>query len=167
MKAHSFTIVASGLDPASDALEDGLYEAGCDDATVSVVRGRILLDFDREAKNLVHAIASAVADVERAGARIERIEPDALVTVSDIAERAGLSRQAVSLFARGERGQGFPPPVAKVSSDAPLWDWAEVAAWLHRRGKVPTGTVVEAHLLGWANRWSAGRREGERTEEMA
>ncbi len=89
------------------------------------------------------------------------------MTVSDIAERAGLSRQAVSLFARGERGQGFPPPVAKVSSDAPLWDWAEVAAWLHRRGKVPTGTVVEAHLLGWANRWSAGRREGERTEEMA
>jgi len=111
MKVHSFTIVASGLDASgldttSDALEDGLYEAGCDDATVSVVRGRILLDFDREAKNLVHAIASAVADVERAGARIERIEPDALVTVSDIAERAGLSRQAVSLFARGERGQG-------------------------------------------------------------
>ena len=61
MKVHSFTIVASGPEGASDALEDSLYESGCDDATVSVVRGRILLDFDREAKNLVHAIASAVA----------------------------------------------------------------------------------------------------------
>ncbi|WP_018701267.1 helix-turn-helix transcriptional regulator [Amorphus coralli] len=167
MKAHRFIIVASGLDHASDALEDRLYEAGCDDATVSVVRGRILLDFDREAKNLVHAIASAVADVERAGARIERIEPDALVTASDIAERAGISRQAVSLFARGERGQGFPAAVAKVSSEAPLWDWSEVAAWLHRRGQVTTGTVVEANLLDWANERAVKRRDRERTDEVA
>jgi len=166
MKAHRFTIVASGLNHAPDALEDRLYEAGCDDATVSFTRGRILVDFDREAKNFVHAVVSAAADVERAGARVERIEPDELVAVSDIAERAGLTRQAVSLFARGARGQGFPSPVARVSSDAPLWDWAEVAAWLHARGSLDTGAVVEARLIGWAN-GRVSRRDGERVEAVA
>ena len=162
MRTHTFIIVASGLDPEASDFEDRLFEAGCDDATVSLSRGRILLNFAREAKN--YALASAVADVERAGGRVERIEPDTLVTIADIAVRAGISRQAVSLYARGQRGQGFPAPVAKVSSDAPLWDWAEVAAWLHRRrsaSAVTTETVVEANLLDWANERVAEKSDDE------
>ncbi|MEW5421403.1 helix-turn-helix transcriptional regulator [Amorphus sp. 3PC139-8] len=151
MKSFSFTIVASGLNPEAEDFEDRFFAAGCDDATISLVRSRILLDFDREAKNLIQAVVSAVRDVERAGARVERIEPDPLVSISDIAERSGLTRQAVSLYARGERGAGFPAPVARVSSDAPLWDWAEVASWFCRRGKLSAQTAVAARVVAWAN----------------
>ena len=44
----------------------------------------------------------------RAGAKVERIEPDHLVSLSEIAERSGLTRQAISLYTRAERGENFP-----------------------------------------------------------
>ena len=36
---------------------------------------------------------------------------------------------------KGHRAEAFPPPVAKVTSESPLWDWATVARWMfeHRR----------------------------------
>jgi hypothetical protein len=51
----------------------------------------------------------------------------------------------------GERGKNFPPPVARVTSDMPLWDWVDVARWLRRRSKVPTNAVVEARIVKRAN----------------
>ena len=57
-------------------------------------------EFGREARNFVHAVVSAVFDVMRTGAKIERIEPDYLVSLSEIAKRSGLSRSAVSLSQR-------------------------------------------------------------------
>ena len=62
-------------------------------------------------------------DEEHFGARVERIEPDHLVSMADIARRAGLTRAAISLYAKGMRAQEFPAPVARVTSEIPLWDW--------------------------------------------
>ena len=81
MKAHEFTIVASGLDPEADDFEDRIYEAGCDDATLSFQKGAIVLEFAREAASFAKALVSAIADVQRAGAKVERIEPDSLVSL--------------------------------------------------------------------------------------
>ena len=96
-------------------------------------------------------VSAALESVAATGARIDRIEPDPLVSISDIAKRAGMTRAAISNYFRGLRGDGFPPPVARITSDSPLWDWADVARWLARSGKVPTASAVEAELIRQAN----------------
>ena len=151
MKTHDFTIIASGLDPEAADFEDRFFEAGCDDATLSFQKGVIIAEFHREAVTFSAAVASAYEAVLRAGARVERIEPDHLVSLSEIAERSGLSRQAISLYTRAERGENFPGPVAKVTSKHPLWDWPEVAEWLFERGTLSREDVVEARIVKEAN----------------
>ena len=151
MKTHEFTIIASGLDPAADDYENRFFEAGCDDATLSFQKGVIIAEFHREAVTFSAAIASAYEAVLRAGAKVERIEPDHLVSLSEIAERSGLTRQAISLYTRAERGENFPGPVAKVTSKHPLWDWPEVAEWLFERGTLSREDVVQARIVKEAN----------------
>jgi predicted DNA-binding transcriptional regulator AlpA len=151
MKTHEFTIVASGLDPQADDFEDRFYEAGCDDATISFQKGVIVLDFAREAPSFAKALISAMQNVQEAGAKIERVEPDYLVSLSDIAGRTGLSRAAISLYGKGERGRGFPAPVARITSESPLWDWPEVARWMQTQGRLPADEVLKARMMKEAN----------------
>ena len=159
MKSFEFAIVASGLDPKADDFEDRFFEAGCDDATIAFARGAIILQFARQAASLDEAIASAIANVRQAGARVERIEPDYLVSLSEIAERSGLTRAAISLYARGERGRDFPHPVARVTTESPLWDWTDVAAWLFARKQVDEETVARAKAIRERNVVLEGERE--------
>jgi Asp-tRNA(Asn)/Glu-tRNA(Gln) amidotransferase A subunit family amidase len=151
MRKFSFTIIASGLDHQADDFEDRFFEAGCDDATITIQKGAIILEFDREAKNLSHALASAMRDVEKAGARVEHVEPDHLVNLSDIAVRAGVTRAAASLYATGQRGSDFPSPVARVTTDSALWDWEEVARWLYRHRRLSMDDLLRARLVRAAN----------------
>ena len=73
---------------------------------------------------------------------VDRVEPDPLVSLADIAERAGLTRAAITNYFKGSRGKNFPPPVAKVTSDSPLWDWADVAYWMASNAKVSVETSI-------------------------
>jgi hypothetical protein len=75
MGTHEFIIVASGFDPAAKDFEDRLHEAGCDDATISFQKGVALLDFARQAPTFAKALMSALKEVQKAGAKIERVEP--------------------------------------------------------------------------------------------
>jgi len=150
MKTFEFTIIASGFDPEG-AYEDALFEAGCDDATLSIQKGVLILEFDRESVSFSRAVASACIDVARAGFLVERVEPDHLVSLSEIAERAKISRQSVSLYARGDRSEGFPPPAAKVTSKHPLWDWQEVSQWLCEKNLLSIEDVVQARVVKEAN----------------
>jgi predicted DNA-binding transcriptional regulator AlpA len=147
MKTYEFSVVASGLDPAADDFESRFYEGGCDDALVSFQKGHIILDFAREAETAEEAIASAVADVRAVGAHVDRVEPDPLVNLAEIAARAGLTRAAVSLYAKGRRGHDFPPPVAKVTDESPLWLWASVARWLHSRHQLDEDILAKAEFV--------------------
>jgi len=151
MKTFEFTVVASGLDPQADDFEDRFFAAGCDDATISFQKGAIILEFARDARTFADAVRSALLNVVRAGAKPVHIEPDYLVSLSDIAERAGLSKAAISLYAKGERGRDFPAPVARVTTESPLWDWVEVADWMHRHDKLPAQTLAEAKVVRAAN----------------
>lgn len=153
MKMFEFSIIASGLDPQADDFECRFFDAGCDDATIAFQKGYIVIDFAREANSIDEAIASAMENVIAAGATIERVEPDPLVSLSDIAARSGMSRAAMSLYAKGERGQGFPAPLVRVTSESPLWDWSLVAAWLFRKGKVSRDIAMEAAIFSCANRF--------------
>ena len=91
MKQFEFSIIASGLDPNADNFETLFYDAGCDDATVSFQKGRIIVDFARDAASINEAIASAIDNVCAAGAKVDRVEPDPLVNLSDIAARTELT----------------------------------------------------------------------------
>ncbi|HZW33022.1 MAG TPA: hypothetical protein VFF52_20065 [Isosphaeraceae bacterium] len=80
----------------------------------------------------MEAIVSAIEGIEGAGLglRVVRVEPDELVATGEIAQRAGLSREAVRLSAQGKRGPGgFPPPVAGRHQQSPLYRWSDVADW--------------------------------------
>ena len=101
MKMHEFSIIASGLNPEAEDFETRFFDAGCDDATISFQKGHIIADFAREADSLEDAISSAVKNVLATGAKIDRVEPDPLVSLTDMAARTGLTRVGpFSLFAR-------------------------------------------------------------------
>jgi len=90
MNNYNFRILASTPfvgDPTDDELldaADALGEAGCDDAAVSVHAAGLELEFDRSAKSLLHALASAVHDVRRAGFAVKSIELDPDAVLSDV-----------------------------------------------------------------------------------
>lgn len=150
MKTFEFTIIASGFDPDGN-YEDALFEAGCDDATLSLQKGVLIAEFDREAVSFSRAVVTACQNVASAGLTVERVEPDHLVSLSEIAERSNLSRQAISLYVKGERASGFPHPAVKVTSKHPLWDWGEVADWLFKKNYIDRETVIQAKIVKEAN----------------
>ena len=81
MQSHEFTLVLSVEDVTDDQC-NALYEAGCDDGTVSTSERVTRIDFCRDAPTLEEAIRSAIGDVNAAGlqaARVE-IEADAIAT---------------------------------------------------------------------------------------
>ena len=161
MKMHEFSIVASGLDPKADDFEQRFYDAGCDDATIAFQKGHIIVDFARDADTAEEAIASAIQDVRRAGATVDRVEPDPLVTLSDIAERVRMTKSAVSHYATGKRSSGFPAPTARVTSSSPLWRWAAVVRWFVANDKATGEVLAEAVAIETANERLESTRECE------
>ncbi|HEY8595624.1 MAG TPA: hypothetical protein VIL84_10305 [Devosiaceae bacterium] len=159
MAEYEFTIIASGLDPEAEDFEQHFYDAGCDDATISFQKGHIIVDFAREAPSVDAAISSAITAVRAAGATVDRVEPDPLVSMNDIAHRAGRSRQSISLYAQGARREGFPAPVARVTSESPLWRWAAVANWLFRNRKITRKDLDFAVAVERANEGIAAQAE--------
>lgn len=127
MPVHVFTLV---LDRRPNDEELGaLLDTGCD-AAFGTEHGRPIAAFDREAPALTDAIASAVRDVESAGLRVLRVWDEDLLTLADIADRIGRSRESIRRYATGERGGGFPLPVNLGREGTVFYRWSEVAPWL-------------------------------------
>jgi predicted DNA-binding transcriptional regulator AlpA len=133
MKAYEFTLkfaIPSGF--AREALEDRLFEAGCDDALLGTGQpGRMALTFSRAAEGAEAAVQSAVEDVRRAvpEARLVEAQPD-LVGVSDIAELFDFSRQNMRKLVR-TYPDSFPLPLHEGRSS--LWHLADVLDWFEAR----------------------------------
>lgn len=147
MPLYNFTLMLSGVTYETEGLEDALYRSGCDDALICAFGRSVYLDFDREAESLDAAIASAIEHVESAGigAVVESVD-SALVGLSDIAELTGMTRQAIALLKDGSRGGGdFPCPIQRIKGQSPLWDWAEVALWLERNGRLVGNETLVAN----------------------
>ncbi|MCA9103530.1 MAG: hypothetical protein R3C10_20650 [Pirellulales bacterium] len=70
----SFTLELAGINELSDEVANALFEAGCDDATLSMSGGRAFLDFDRESDSISDAIVSAIDAVEKCGRDIRVVE---------------------------------------------------------------------------------------------
>jgi predicted DNA-binding transcriptional regulator AlpA len=116
-----------------DDIVERLGAAGCDDALVGVgQRGRIALEFTREAESAEAALVSALADVKRAipSARLIEAAPD-FVGLTDAADVVGVSRQNMRKL-MVNYPTSFPPPVHEGSTA--VWHLADLLAWLQAKG---------------------------------
>jgi hypothetical protein len=146
-RAHRLTVFVRRAGELTDEAQQALLDAGCDDAFVGERDGAQYVSFVREAKSLRRALRTALADLAEAlpDAQVVRVEPDHLVTMAEIAGRAGLSREAVRLLANGQRGPGgFPPPVAYPDNRTRLWHWPDVADWLNEQGRAKLEVDAES-----------------------
>ena len=128
MAEYTFTLIIQG---DVDGHLDELFEAGCGDATFGSVDGIPYAEFDRIAPTMLQAVSSAINAIETiSGLQVIRIEPDDLVTASEIAQRLGRSRESVRLLISGARGPGgFPAPISHLRARHRLWHWSEIAIW--------------------------------------
>jgi hypothetical protein len=72
-RSHEFTVILAGVDELTSELMDALDAAGCDDCTPSSIGPIISLRFNRTS-SLGEAVGSAIADVERAGLAVAKVE---------------------------------------------------------------------------------------------
>lgn len=134
MANYEFSLRYALPDPDANPFDfvDALYEAGCDDAMIGTgKRGSIMLEFDREAATAEEAMRSAAACVERAipGARLLEAKPD-LVSLTDVAEILGCSRQNMRKYAIGEiKSPAVPFPEPVFTGTLSLWHLCEIADW--------------------------------------
>ncbi len=131
-QTYTFTLLLHGADPLTEANMKALERGGCNDALFGR-RGTIFYaDFDREAESFGEAVLSAIRDIEGSvpGLKVTRVEPEELVSASQIALRTKRTRESVRLLIEGRRGPGnFPAPALWVSSARKLWRWTDVADW--------------------------------------
>jgi hypothetical protein len=157
---YEFTLILSGVPELTREVLDAFYEAGCDDALIGMRDGVAYAEFCREADSFRGAVLSAIRDVESAdvGAKVEHVEPDELVTMSEIARRLDITREGVRKRVSGERGPGnFPPPVGSLTKRSPLWRWTDVVQWHRTRfGSQTEGCEVASVLRDEADAANRG-----------
>lgn len=97
-ECHSFTLLLSGFEEITPEIENGLFDAGCNDATLGISAGTPYLAFDREAETLEEAIKSAIMAVEGCGLGIEvvRVIPPGAETIEVVNAYLKLRRQLMS-----------------------------------------------------------------------
>jgi predicted DNA-binding transcriptional regulator AlpA len=163
MPEHHFELTIRG--GLNEGGVDALFEAGCDDATLSSKGDLVFAEFDREAPSILDAVVSAIHDVESVeGMEVLRVDPDELVWASEIAERTGRSRQSINQLVKGQRGPGgFPDPATHATRN-PLWRWSEVEQWFAEYdGRVPD--TERSYVIGAINGALQARRSVHATQE--
>lgn len=136
-----FSLADRHLDPSTYV--EQLGEAGCDDALIGTgEKGKIALQFNREASSALEAVSSAINDVLSVipNAKLTEATPD-LVGLTEIAEVIGCSRQNMrQLVIR--HSNSFPEPI--YSGSLNLWHLLTVLDWFEeRQGKTFTSTLKE------------------------
>ena len=152
MAEYEFQVFCRDVDTVDETFLDCLYEAGCDDALVSFKDGYVCLDFSRTSESAEEAIFSAIKDIECSvvGVSVERVEPDDLTSLSEIARRTGVTRASLQKYARGisKVGEDFPKPAANISSvRRELYSAVEVISWMHAKERV----VLSEHSMELVN----------------
>lgn len=168
-REYDFALIADGVDQLTPHVEDALFNAGCDDATLSVQYGRLYIEFSRSAKSLKDAILSAIHDVRKAsvGANVLRVDECDLVTPSEIARRIGRSRQLVFQYINAQRGPGgFPPPECQLAEGAPLWAWCAVSYWLAQNDMIRPEEGWNAEVVSAINNWLETARQRQRNPQL-
>jgi hypothetical protein len=166
---HDFTLVLADPIELTEEVEDALYNAGCDDATISLRAGRMFITFSRVGESLKDSVLAAIANVRKAniGTDVLRVDYCNLVTQADIARKIGRSRQLVHQYMMGQRGPGgFPPPVCEICDGQFLWFWCEVAYWLYENSMVREHVLRDAEEVEVINNVLELERQRKRTPEL-
>jgi hypothetical protein len=131
MPEYSFTLVITGVDDLTYKLVDALLAAGCDDASFGQRHSVCFGEFDREAPDALAAIESAARQVQSVhGLWVHHAEPSEYVSLGQIAQRVGRTRENIRQLAAGLRGPGaFPVPSSGILDRTRLWRWSEVVDW--------------------------------------
>ena len=152
MNEYEFSIVIRDADFSDLNVHDALFESGCDDALICANNNTVYLQFTREANSAQEAIYSALSNIKDAGFKDLIIEESSAITISEIASKAELSRQAIHNYVKGLRGNGnFPKPIAGLSSNNPLYDWYEVAQWLNNHNALSNEGLEVAEVARYFN----------------
>ncbi|MFU8784530.1 DNA-binding protein [Aliidiomarina sp.] len=129
MKEFEFTLKFSLPDSTQDPQDyiDALGESGCDDAIIGIAqKGRVALQFTREASDAFSAVTSAIEDVKSAipDAKLIESTPD-LVGLTDIAKLMGVTRQYLRKLETTKIN--FPQPVH--SGKVAIWHLSNFLQW--------------------------------------
>ncbi len=155
MHTYTVSVVIDNLDLTDDVL-DALF-TGIEDAVPSSINGVVkvtapipAIDDHAAALRLIDLIQTALPQ-----AIPVRLDQD-LVSITDIAERSGRTRESIRLFVEAKRGPGhFPPPIGVVGTAIRVWPWNSVLDWfretlgeeLDERGISPdTAAAVDTYL---------------------
>ena len=126
---YEFSVQVTGLD-----IENKSQLKKLKNDTITVVPfasdGLIMLDIELAAESPELAFFEFKSFLNKYASKIKikRIDLD-LVYLSQIAERLDVTREAVRLWATGERRQDFPAPFTSAGQSL-LWAWSEVFDWL-------------------------------------
>jgi len=131
MPVHHFHLVVDR--PPSLNQQRALTDLPMPPRSATDTDGACVLAFDRPATTLADALATAIDQVERADLRVVRVAERDGLTLAEIGERIGRSREIVRLWALGKRGPGgFPAPLGVVRETS-YYSWSEVLPWLRDR----------------------------------
>ncbi|HEY9557462.1 MAG TPA: hypothetical protein VIR58_12050 [Acidimicrobiales bacterium] len=168
METYTVSLLLENVDLTDEVLDAIFTEF--EDVVPSSIDGAVKLTASIEAANdesaafrlidQVHSVLPQAAPV--------RLDQD-LVSIPDIAERSGRSRESVRLLVAGKRGPGqFPISVGTVGDGIRVWPWAVVLDWfrdalhedLGERGVSPeAAALVDACLAGKRRHTFAHRRQ--------
>lgn len=125
---YEFTFIVQMLTVSQEqAIEESLG------GRVEDRRGLQLLTLTSEGMRAATTAITVVDQLVAAGVRPRRTHPD-LVSRQDIADRAGVTRQAVGQWVRGVRQAATPFPIPYNSVAGGIWFWGDVLDWLRRQG---------------------------------
>lgn len=148
MDDYEVPVAVDGIDFDDDATADAL-ECAVPQVSLELRRGTPVLVLElpgppdmlaRQVSDSLHAAQRTVPALQPRGLYVD------LVSQSDIATRAGVSREA----ARKWVGQpGFPRPIATVGASTHVWFWPHAARWLmqHRGLDLGDRTPGDQSLL--------------------
>ncbi|HET6630912.1 MAG TPA: DNA-binding protein [Woeseiaceae bacterium] len=158
-----FALARHGADP--EQFVGRLLEEGCDDALIGIgKRGRIALNFGREANSADEAFLTAISDVKRAIPDVAFIEatPD-LVGIPDIASVVGVTRQYVRKLVE-DSTRDFPPPVH--DGKRAIWHLETVLTWFSAECRdVDEATMEVSRLAMYCNHLKERQRLGKKIPE--
>jgi hypothetical protein len=157
MTVYDFAFILDA-NPEDADLADRLAAPPLDDASLILQNGAWALSFDREGDSYRNAVLSAYEDIKAVGVNILSFDPDYLVSATDIAERAGVSKAAVSKYVHQD--PSFPGPVRLVMTPRPLYDWVEVCLWFFKRDQVSLEAYQNAIVSRMVNFGAQASRHG-------
>jgi predicted NBD/HSP70 family sugar kinase len=134
MTTYDFTLAFRHVDLNSDELVTQLAEGVPQVVQWLITDGEVRASVLVDASDPVQAalgVVSAVRRVAPSSSATHVVED--LVAIPDIAERVGVSREAVRHWVNGTRGRGFfPRPTGIVGDKVKIWRWAVVNDWLRQ-----------------------------------